>query len=111
MFMEEMLLFVFFDISDTKLRNKVNEKCKDYGLVRIQMSGFSGSLNRVMRLKLIEELKTLIGANQAVLYLQPICAACKGLAVRIENRPPQEPKPEGIYFGMPLNRAYLNSED
>lgn len=111
MFMEEMLLFVFFDISDTKLRNKVNEKCKDYGLVRIQMSGFSGSLNRVMRLKLIEELKTLIGDNQAVLYLQPICAACKGLAVRIENRPPQETKPEGIYFGMPLNRAYLNSED
>ena len=109
--MEEMVLFVFFDISDTKLRNKVNEKCKDYGLMRIQMSGFSGSLSRAMRLQLIADLKKLIGNNQAVLYLQPICSACKELAVQIENRSPQEEEPKRIYFGMPLNRAYLNSED
>lgn len=109
--MEEMVLFVFFDISDTKLRNKVNEKCKDYGLMRIQMSGFSGSLSRGMRLQLIAELKQLIGNSQAVLYLQPVCATCKGLAVKIENHPHQENENKGLYFGMPLNRVYLNSED
>lgn len=111
MYMDEMALFIFFDISDTKLRNRVNEKCKDYGLSRIQLSGFSGRLNRAMRLRLIEELKELIGSHPAVLYLQPVCSSCKGLACLIENRPKREEKPKGLYFGMPLNRAYLNSED
>lgn len=109
--MEEMTLFIFFDISNTKLRNRVNEKCKDYGLSRVQMSGFSGSLSRTMRLQLIEELKKLIADSPAILYLQPVCSGCRRLAFSIENRPKQEESPKGLYFGMPLNQAYLNSED
>lgn len=37
--MEELTLFVFYDIEIDKIRNKIADVCKDYGLIRIQFSG------------------------------------------------------------------------
>lgn len=110
--MYEMSLFVFFDISNTKIRNRINEKCKDYGLQRMQLSGFKGSLNKKMRERFIQEVKEIIGKEEARLYIQPICSSCEASAVIIDSTPQISPfNEEEIYFGMPLNKIYQDYED
>ena len=74
--MEEMKLYIFYDIPNDRIRNKVGEKCKDFGLTRIQFSGFSGTLDRDRRKRLenaLIKIKTvkipvlLIKQNQSVM--------------------------------------------
>ena len=48
-----MQTLVIFDIPSNKIRNKIGEACKDYGLSRIQKSSFLGDLNNNRR----EELR------------------------------------------------------
>lgn len=38
--MEEYTVYLFYDIENDGIRNKIAETCKDYGLERIQFSGF-----------------------------------------------------------------------
>jgi len=110
--MEEMTLIVIFDIPNTKLRNRINEKCKDYGLTHFQLSGYKGTLPADMRTKFIEEIKNMIGTKEAKVYIQPICAGCLKASVQIINLPKkEEPSQPQYYFGMPLNRAYMAYED
>ena len=40
-----MLVWVIYDISEDKIRNKVSRYCLDYGLYRVQKSVFLGDLN------------------------------------------------------------------
>ena len=40
-----MNTLVIYDITEDKIRNKVAEVCKDYGLTRIQWSAFLGELS------------------------------------------------------------------
>ena len=112
--MEEMKIFVFYDIPNDKTRNKVGEKCKDYGLTRVQFSGFSGTLDRDRRKKLEIALTKIIGNKEANLIIQPICSACLKDTFTINNKKEeddeQEQKPK-IYFGMPRNRQFLDYED
>ncbi len=112
--MEEMKIFVFYDIPNDKTRNKVGEKCKDYGLKRVQFSGFSGTLDRDRRKKLEIALTKIIGNKEANLIIQPICSACLKDTFTINNKKEdddeQEQKPK-IYFGMPRNRQFLDYED
>jgi CRISPR-associated endonuclease Cas2 len=108
--MEEMEILVFYDVPDDKTRNKIGEKLKDYGLKRIQFSGFSGRLNRVLREKLKETLKAIVGDKEAVVYIQPICSKCLDDSLIIENS--KEIKKENkIFFGMKTNRLYRDYED
>ncbi|MCE8426873.1 MAG: CRISPR-associated endonuclease Cas2 [Candidatus Methanoperedens sp.] len=39
-----MLLWLIYDISDNCIRTRTSEKCKDYGLSRIQKSAFFGDI-------------------------------------------------------------------
>ncbi|MGB9601063.1 MAG: CRISPR-associated endonuclease Cas2, partial [Myxococcota bacterium] len=41
-----MLVWVIYDISEDKKRNKVAKFCKEYGLYRVQKSAFLGDINR-----------------------------------------------------------------
>lgn len=109
--MTEMIHFVFFDISNTRIRNKVNEKCKDYGLSRLQMSGFKGSLNRTMRARLIEDIKSIVGKQEVNIYIQPVCSACENMAFSMNTLKKESMEEEKLYFGMPLNQTYLHYED
>lgn len=112
--MEEMKIYVFYDIPNDKIRNKIGEKCKDFGLTRVQFSGFSGTLDRDRRKKLEIALTKIIGNKEANLIIQPICSSCLKDTFIIENEKEenddQEEKPK-IYFGMKLNRQYLDYED
>lgn len=80
-----MNVLVIYDISEDKIRNKVAEVCKDYGLVRIQWSAFMGKLSNNRReelnLKLIKTLKNYEGNIQ----LYPICSKDISLKKEISN--------------------------
>jgi CRISPR-associated protein Cas2 len=71
--MEEIRVFVFYDIPDDRIRNKVGSVCKDYGLERIQFSGFSGHLNRNMREEFFLQLELVIGDDDAKVLVLPVC--------------------------------------
>ena len=63
--MGENYCYVFYDIPDDRLRYKVANKLKDYGLERLQKSVFFGKLswNRAEELKMV--LDDLIGDEEA----------------------------------------------
>ena len=46
-----MLVWVIYDISEDKVRNKISNICKGYGLYRVQKSAFLGDLNRNFALR------------------------------------------------------------
>ena len=71
--MEDVRVFVFYDIPSDRIRNKVGTICKDYGLERIQFSGFAGQLNRNMREEFFLQLETLIGNREAKVLVLPVC--------------------------------------
>ncbi len=55
-----MRYVVIYDVSDDNLRTLVAETLKDYGLQRIQYSGFMGDLRRDQLNSLLVDLKNLI---------------------------------------------------
>ena len=81
-----MQTLVVFDIGNTPLRHRIEDACKDAGMVRVQWSLFQGELDPARRGRLIEKLKTHIDAfrenetpeqeRQAlVVHLFTLCAA------------------------------------
>ncbi|MDR1696474.1 MAG: CRISPR-associated endonuclease Cas2 [Endomicrobium sp.] len=111
--MEELITLVFYDVRKNKIRAKVAEKCKDYGLSRFQYTGFSGKLSKRKREDLKHALENIIGDNKARLIVQAVCTRCLSEVFITDNMSEKEEKPKKseIYFGMKMNRAYLNSED
>ena len=41
-----MLYTILYDIRENNLRNKINMKCKNYGMIRVQKSIFMGELTK-----------------------------------------------------------------
>lgn len=68
------LTLVFYDISDSAVREKVANACLDAGLRRIQFSVFEGDISPIRRLALAERLASLLarsdGEAQVVTYCQ-----------------------------------------
>jgi CRISPR-associated protein Cas2 len=71
--MTELQTFVVYDIGETKLRNRVYEACKDYGLKPIQYSCFLGCLSRNKQEELFLRLKKEVGKNPGNIILIPVC--------------------------------------
>ena len=67
---------VIYDITDDNLRALVAETLKDYGLQRIQYSGFMGSLRRDELNSLLVDLKNLIKDLVENVQLFPMCDTC-----------------------------------
>ncbi len=67
---------VIYDVSDDNLRNQVAETLKDYGLQRIQYSGFMGDLRRDQLNSLLVDLKNLIKDLLENVQLFPMCDSC-----------------------------------
>lgn len=53
----DVLILTIYDIENDRIRTKVSEACKDYGLQRIQYSAFLGDLNRGRRDELLLRLR------------------------------------------------------
>ena len=71
-----MRFVVIYDVSDDNLRKLVAETLKDYGLQRIQYSGFMGDLRRDKLGSLLVELKNLIKDLDENVQLFPMCDTC-----------------------------------
>ncbi|MBI4847576.1 MAG: CRISPR-associated endonuclease Cas2 [Nitrospirae bacterium] len=71
--MEEHTVYLFYDIEDDAIRNKIADTCKDYGLERIQFSGFCGILNKNRREEFFLKLTYLIKDKSGKLLMLPVC--------------------------------------
>lgn len=71
--MGDKLVWVIYDITNDKTRNKIAKACKDKGLYRVQKSAFLGTLNKNQ----IDELKIMcddiIDHDVDSVYIFPMC--------------------------------------
>jgi CRISPR-associated protein Cas2 len=67
-----MLTWVIYDISNDRTRAKIAERCKDFGLYRVQKSVFLGDLesNRMDEVLLFSE--ELLNLKTDALYVLPM---------------------------------------
>jgi len=68
-----MQTLIIYDIESDRIRNKIAEFCKDYGLQRIQFSAFMGDLNRNRREELFLKLTKLLGRERGNIQIMPLC--------------------------------------
>jgi len=80
--------FVVYDVSEDRVRNKVFQACKDYGLTHIQYSAFFGELNHNRREELYRRLKRIIGEKEGRVVIVPVCD--KDLHLLLEICVPEE---------------------
>jgi CRISPR-associated protein Cas2 len=80
-------VILIYDIPDDKVRHKVSERCKDYGLDRIQYSAFAGDIDRNRREELMLRLKKTLGKKQGDIRLQPVCTRDLALSKEIVVEP------------------------
>lgn len=69
----EILVYVFYDIQQDKIRNRAAQVCKDFGLERTQFSGFVGYLTRNRREEMAIKLRDVLGENNGKILIQPVC--------------------------------------
>ncbi len=69
----ETLVWVIYDISDDKIRNKVAKACKDKGLYRVQKSAFLGSINRNLLDELTIICEDIMDTEVDSIYIFPMC--------------------------------------
>jgi CRISPR-associated protein Cas2 len=88
---------IIYDIPSDRIRNKMAELCKDYGLNRIQYSAFAGALLRTHQEEVIQKARKLLGKKPGKVYLY--CIGETEWANRlemIEEGRPDAPKPSGL---------------
>jgi CRISPR-associated protein Cas2 len=68
-----MLTLTIYDISDDKRRSALSKMLQDYGLRRIQYSGFLGDLNPNDREILSKEVGRFVEAETDSVYIIPLC--------------------------------------
>ncbi|MGM0608836.1 MAG: CRISPR-associated endonuclease Cas2 [Candidatus Muiribacteriota bacterium] len=89
------LVWIIYDISDDKVRNKVAKKCKKTGLIRVQKSVFLGKLDWNRFDELGEFFDELIDTDKDSVYLFPFC---------------QEDFQKISVLGQGFDRKYVNDE-
>lgn len=67
-----MVTLVIYDIVDDRIRTRISEKCKDYGLERIQYSAFTGEISRNRREELFMKLKKILGSKEGKIRIYVI---------------------------------------
>lgn len=68
-----MLVWVVYDIVNTKKRNRIAQICKGYGLYRVQKSVFLGTLNRNELDEISIKFLDIIDENVDSIYVFPMC--------------------------------------
>ncbi|HAM57140.1 MAG: CRISPR-associated endonuclease Cas2 [Candidatus Rokubacteria bacterium RBG_16_73_20] len=92
---QQLLTFVVYDIQDDRVRGRVANACKDYGLERIQYSAFCGALDASRRGELTARLADTLGEDVGKILLLPVCE--KDVAAKREfvNEPKAEERADG----------------
>jgi len=87
----EMRTVVIYDVSDDAQREKLREHIMDYGLRRIQYSGFLGEVDTHDRFVLSREVGKYLSSERDSIYIIPLCDRCIRLCrIVSENRKDME---------------------
>jgi CRISPR-associated protein Cas2 len=70
---QELLTIVIYDIASDKLRLKIAEVCKDYGLDHVQYSVFSGPLDATRRKEMFTRLGDTLGHAEGRIMMLQLC--------------------------------------
>ena len=73
---DDILVFVMYDIADNPTRSSFIKKLQHYGLRRIQKSVFCGFLSIDERLNLASEFDFFISSEQDSINLISACESC-----------------------------------
>lgn len=68
-----VLVWIVYDITDDKLRNRVAKECKKYGLERVQKSVFLGRLESNRFDEISEKCLDMIDEETDSVYIFPFC--------------------------------------
>ncbi|MCS7069805.1 MAG: CRISPR-associated endonuclease Cas2 [Meiothermus sp.] len=60
-------VLVLYDIGEDRIRTRVSDACKDYGLNRIQFSAYSGRLTKAAREELELRLGKILGDHSGAI--------------------------------------------
>ncbi len=71
-----MLHWIIYDITSNKLRSKVANKCKNYGMIRVQKSAFLGELTQNKAEMLSLEIHEVLGKSKDAVFIFPSCKEC-----------------------------------
>lgn len=75
-----MLLWLIYDISDNCIRTGTSEKCKDYGLSRVQKSVFFGDIKPDKVKDISQDIEEILerdsGSEEDSVLIIPSCRAC-----------------------------------
>jgi CRISPR-associated protein Cas2 len=85
---QELLTFIVYDISDDRIRLRIADVCKDYGLDHIQYSVFSGPLDSTRRNEMFARLDYTLGIHEGKVLMLQMCekdVAARREIVRIIN--------------------------
>ncbi len=82
-----MKTLVIYDIEEDRIRSKIFEACKDYGLTHIQYSAFFGELNHNRRDELKQRIKKTLGRMNGKILICPVCDKDLRLLVMINVEP------------------------
>jgi len=69
----DQLVWVIYDISKDKIRNRVIKATEEAGLYRVQKSVFLGTINRSRLDELSMRVKDLIEPDTDSVYIFPMC--------------------------------------
>jgi CRISPR-associated protein Cas2 len=84
---QKLLTFVVYDIEDDRVRARIANACKDYGLERIQYSAFCGSLDGSRRAELWARLTDTLGREIGKLLVLPVCEKDAQAKREVVNEP------------------------
>lgn len=92
---QQLLTLVVYDIEDDRVRGRIANACKDYGLEHIQYSAFSGMLDMTRRNELAARLGDTLGGAVGRILVLPVCEK----DVRTKREFVNEPKAEDVIDG------------
>lgn len=84
---QELLTFVVYDIEDDRVRGRIANTCKNYGLERVQYSAFSGTLDITRRAELFTRLADTLGKEVGRVLLLSVCEKDAQAKREIVNEP------------------------
>lgn len=68
-----MLVWCIYDITETKIRNKIVKLVQEYGLYRVQKSVFLGNIEKNDLDEIILQSEELINKETDSVYIFPMC--------------------------------------
>lgn len=84
---QTLLTFVVYDIVDDRIRGRIANACKDYGLERMQYSAFRGSLDATRRGELFTRLADELGRDAGRILVLPVCEKDAQTLREVVNEP------------------------